>query len=196
MRVAAALILGGKRNALVASHILPSLVAQGFDEVFLVGQYEGDLQGATLLSVAPFLHNTQDALIKRDVAALAAHSDVLFYLADDHRPYKSTFGATLRSFYDTHNWDVLVPQRLTVRYENVIPLNTGFLEGYVAGHGMLVRKSLIQQVPWTTTTPRNPWWDVEHSKALRAQGAQFVLAPTLHIEDVEHLVNPKSEPWR
>ena len=195
MKVAAALILSGQRNDLVASHILPSLVAQGFDEVFLVGPWEGETHGARHLAVAPFLGNTQDALVKRDVAALAARSDVLFYLADDHRPYGKGFLDELRTSYDEHSWDVLVPRRLTVREGNVIWLPTGFPD-YVAGHGVLVRRTLIREVPWCTTTPRNPWWDVVHSHALKACGAVFKEAPSLAIEDVEHVVNSRSTPWK
>ena len=76
MRIACALIAGGHRAGLIERYILPNVLAQGFDEVLVVGA-SGSEPGVRYLDPEPIWKNTQDALMKRDLAALASESDVL-----------------------------------------------------------------------------------------------------------------------
>ena len=85
MKVACIIIASEKRAALVRDHVLPSAVAQPFDEIVVVADYtDTSPLGVRWLVVEPLLHNTIDALVKRDVGTLATTADWLCYLSDDH----------------------------------------------------------------------------------------------------------------
>ena len=188
-------------------YILPNVLAQGFDEVLVVGMtgVSGVEPGVRYLDPEPIWKNTQDALMKRDLAALASESDVLVYLADDHRFYTPGFAHVLRASWSDHRWDALVPQRVTVREGATIALPNGFYDprnpvvpgqGYIAGHCGIYRRAALRAAPWLTVRPRDPWWDVRHTAALRAAGGVVQEASGLEVEDIEHLLKPESAPWR
>src|SRR5258705_13795301 len=105
MRIGCALIAGGRRNDLIERTILPNLLNQGFDEIVVVGMLGSDaVSGVRFLDPPPIWHSTLDALMKRDVAAVATESDVIVYLSDDHRCYTPHFADVLRSSYGDHSW--------------------------------------------------------------------------------------------
>jgi hypothetical protein len=187
------------RWELVRDHILPNALSQGFDEVLVVGHVgeENPVAGeARFLNVPPVTDTTLDGLIKRDTAAAATKSDVLVYLCDDHRLHHR-FGFALHEYLKQAEWDVLVPRRYTMRDGVTIPLPMGVEEGYCAGHAMVVKRRVIQRVPWMTS-PHTRTWDVDHSRMIHEAGFLVAAAHSggLDIEDIEHLLNPGVEPWR
>lgn len=188
----ACIVVVGPRWDLVRKEILPNILDQSFDEVLVVGNGEPG-RGYRYLPVHPLTDSTLDGLIKRDAAAVATRSETLVYLCDDHRLHHR-FGFALRDVVE-RDWDVLTPRRYTVRDSLSIPLAMGVEEGYCAGHGIVIRRSALRRVPWTSC----PWhrnWDVIHSRMLVAAGCKIEEGPSqLILEDIEWMVNPESKPW-
>ena len=78
------MIASAKRRQLLDELVLPSVVAQSFDECVVVGDFHSGA-GWRHLPFRPLTGSTIDALFKRDVGTVATSSDWLFYLCDDHR---------------------------------------------------------------------------------------------------------------
>lgn len=191
MKVTVAVIAGqGLRSKLIDERILPTLT--GADEVLVVGtHHEGD--GYRYLHVPNLTKTTNDALVKRDVAALAATGDVIVYLADDHclLPY---FIKELRQMNDEGivAWDVLVPSRWVDHPEQGrIRIPNGEENYYCAGHGGVFRKRVMHERPWTAER-HHPNWDLLTSHEHVRAGFKYVAWPKLQILDVI----PTEEPWR
>ena len=177
--------------------ILPSVLAQEFDECVVIGDYHsGD--GYRHLPFRPLTGSTIDALFKRDVGAVATSSDRLFYLCDDHAVHPD-FSNDLTQFLSEHPdlgpKDVIVPARFCERDGEKIGLNMGWPgylgHAYVGGHGGIFPRALIREVPWSVA----PWdvqWDYHWSRMALDHGAVFHFqGASCYIQDVE----PNSEPW-
>ena len=188
-RIAAIVIAGGKRQTLIDERIVPSLA--GFDEILVVGKHhEGD--DYRYLHVPDLTKTTNDALIKRDVGTVAAHSDVLLYLSDDHC-VRDDFAGELRTILADAiaAWDVLVPARFAEHPDmGLIRIPNGEQQFYCGGHGGVFRRRVVQQFPWTAQR-HHPNWDVITSHEHLRAGFTYLPAPTLHIQDLE----PEARPW-
>jgi len=191
--VACVIIAGtGHRQELIDFTILPKAAEVGFDDILVVGTHHAG-EGYRYIPVPDLTKTTNDALVKRDVGALATTCDVLWYLSDDHYP---SIG-TLSWLKPDASWDVIVPCRWTMRpglkdEPTRIPLNNGEVEGYCGGHGMIVKRRIIQAHPWCEG-PFDRCWDLLISQRQQAQGAKFVYKVAgIDIYDVE----PNSEPWK
>jgi hypothetical protein len=173
---------------LIDDLILPSILGQDFNEVLVVGQHHSG-EGYRHLPVPTITGTTNDALIKRDVGLAATTSEYVVFLSDDHRldPF---FCIALRD-KPLGRRSIGVPTRITNRGPNVIPLPMGFEEGYCGGHGMVVHRTAIQEVPFTVA-PHHPNWDVLHSQMLTQRGYELVKLDDCLIEDVEE----NAQPWR
>lgn len=186
--IACIVIAGETRERLLDELVMPSVLAQGFDEVVVVGSYQSG-EGYRHLPVPPITRTTNDALVKRDVGVMATTSEYIVFLSDDHRldPF---FCLALRDI-PLGRRTIGVPTRITNRGPNVIYLNMGFGEGYCGGHAMVVHRTAIQEVPFTVA-PHHPNWDVLHTQMLTSRGYELVQLPDCLIEDVEQ----GGEPWR
>lgn len=190
---AVVLITAGKRTKLVDDLILPSVLGQGFREVVVVGtHHEG--AGYRYLPVPSVTGTTVDALIKRDVGAVATVSDTLLYLSDDHLLLDG-WAAEWERWHD-QPWDVLVPARYAVRDGALVPINNGCHPKdpnapYCAGHAGLFRRRVLQARPWMAA-PHDLFWDLGHSRQLLRSG--FTLTPVegLAVCDVDP--NPGEHP--
>lgn len=180
MSVALIVIAGsGTRAHLIDDHIIPSAHGK-FDEILVVGEHhEG--KGFRYLHVPDLTKTTNDALVKRDVGTLAAQSDWLFYLSDDHAVV--SVGKEPRGFPAP----IVVPHRSCAGHPI---LNMGFGEGYVGGHGGLFHRSLIRARPWTTM-PHDRLWDLLASRIQQQMGAPLLYDPDWHITDL----TPETRPW-
>jgi len=196
VKTACIIIAGPSRPQLIKDVILPSVLNQGFDDVFVVGDFPG--AGATfrVLIVPPLTHSTIDALVKRDVGTLATDAEIIVYLADDHK-LSDRFGDHVRDMQQK-GWDVLVPSRFVMYNGQKLPLNNGELannqqigDGYCGGHCGVYRRRLIEKLPWSTM-PHHRNWDLLGSLMQQRIGARFVWTPELEIEDVE----PGAHPWK
>lgn len=187
--IAAIVVAGGKRTALIDEHILPSLV--GFDDVLVVGKHhEGE--DYRYLHVPDLTKTTNDALVKRDVGTVATDADILLYLSDDHK-VMGPFAQELRALNDEglRAWDVIVPARYTEHPEQgIIRIPNGEREFYCAGHGGVFRRSVIQQFPWTAQQHHRNWDLLISHVHLRA-GFTYLPYPRLQIQDLE----PQARPW-
>ncbi len=181
-------IASGRRRELVDYTILPSILPQGFEETLIVGEHH-DGRGYRYLHVPDLLGTTTDALVKRDVGALASRADCLVYLSDDHA-LDSDFLATFAQYRD-QVWDVLVPQRYTVRAGERIILNMGKEHGYCGGHGGIFRREVVERIPWSTG-PHDRLWDLHISHKHQDHGFRYEYAgQDLAIVDCE----PGASPW-
>ena len=199
--VACIIIASEPRKGLVFDAVLPSVLRQGFDEVVLVHDWPHNtfyIEGKWRdVRVGPVQRNTLDALLKRDAGTLATTSKIIVYLCDDHA-LAPNFLTELRSVL-AEDWDVLVPNRYTLErtagaHSDVgilHQLNTGEAERYCGGHAMVVRRELVEALPWMSFA-YGPWehtrvWDVTHSHELQRRGANFVWRPRsgIAIEDLE-----------
>lgn len=160
---------------------MPSVLGQGFEEVVVVGPYHSGA-GYRHLLVPPITRTTNDALVKRDVGLMATTSEYAVFLCDDHRldPF---FNIALKDSPLSEK-RIGVPARIATRGPKVIPLNTGYKDAYCGGHGMVVHRSAIQEVPFTIA-PHHRNWDVLHSQMLTSRGYELVELPDCIIEDVE-----------
>ena len=187
-QIACIVIAGGKRETLIDGQILPSIRDQGFDEVLVVGEHhEGD--GYRYLHVPKLLGTTTDALIKRDCGSLAAVSDILVYLCDDHSLLPG-FCEAIRQAPE-QGWDVLVPKRFADHPEHGrIRINNGESEGYCGGHSGVFRRWVIEKRPWTAM-PHHRLWDLLASQIQLDLGFTFICNAPLGILDCE----PHACPW-
>lgn len=196
MTIACIVIATAKRRELLDTLVMPSVVAQGFDECVVVGDFHsGD--GWRHLPFRSLTGTTIDALFKRDVGAVATTSDWLFYLCDDHRVHPD-FSKDLLQFMQEVPLgpkDVIVPARFCERKGEKIGLNMGWPgymnHSYCGGHGGIFPRPAVQDVPWSIV----PWhanWDFYHSRILQERGYNFhYQSGSLLIEDIE----PNTEPW-
>ena len=185
MSLACIIVAGGKRTELLDTVILPKVAQVGFDDVLVVGTHHPG-EGYRHLDVPPLTQTTNDALVKRDVGALATDCDLLWYLSDDHYPV--CYGP---NDLHTSDWDVIVPCRWTERDGQVIPLTNGEAEAYCGGHGMVIRRSVVQQQPWCLG-PFHPNWDLLISRRHQAAGVRYRYHQSaINIFDVE----PGATPW-
>lgn len=196
MTIACIVIATLKRRELLDDLILPSVVAQGFDECVVVGDFHsGD--GWRHLPFRPLTGSTIDALFKRDVGTVATSSDWILYLCDDHRLHPD-FSKDLAHFMQEHPLgpkDVIVPARFCQRNGEQIGLNMGWPgylgRAYCGGHGGIFHRECVRDVPWSLA-PWDPQWDYLHSRILIERGYTFhYQSGSCLIEDVE----PNSEPW-
>jgi hypothetical protein len=196
MSLACVIIATAKRRALLDELVLPSVIAQGFDETVVVGDYHsGD--GWRHLPFRPLTGTTIDALFKRDVGAVATKSDWLFYLCDDHRVHPDFSKDLLQLMQETPFGpkDIIVPARFCTRGEEKIGLNMGWPgylgRAYCGGHGGIFPRAMVQDVPWSLA-PWDPQWDYHYSRMMLDRGyAMHFQSNSCYIEDVE----PNSEPW-
>lgn len=191
--LACILVTRGTRAALVDSHILPSILGQGFGEVVVVGtHHEGD--GYRYLNVPSVTGTTVDALIKRDVGAVATAADALLYLSDDHLLLDG-WAAEWERWHD-QPWDVLVPARYAVRDGALVPINNGTHPKdphapYCAGHAGLFRRRVLRTRPWMAA-PHDLFWDLGHSRQLLRSG--YALTPVAGLAVLDIDPNPAEHP--
>lgn len=194
--IACIVIASKKRRELLDTLIMPSVLAQGWDETVVVGDYHsGD--GYRHLPFRPLTGSTIDALFKRDVGAVATASEWLFYLCDDHRIHPD-FSRDLAQFMQDTTLgpkDVIVPARFCERDGEKIGLNMGWPGylgyAYCGGHGGIFHRECVRDFPWSLA-PWDPQWDFHHSRILQQRGYSFhYQSASMYIEDIE----PNSEPW-
>ena len=218
----AAIIVSAKRGPLVAEIIVPAVAACLPDQLLLVGEgafantsmHLGSLEPTKFnyLFVPPMTHSTNDALVKRDVAALACTSEWIAYFSDDHKPAPD-FGKQMRLLT---GWqlgerlrrctevDVYVPARYASQpgHEGE-RLNNGegttaesmignqSVGNYCGGHAGVYRKSLIERFPWSAG-PHDREWDLLNSRRHMEAGARYCWTDALKVFDCE----PDAEPWK
>ena len=198
MTYACVVVASEARKGLVTSHVVPSVLDQGFDQVIVATDYHS---ADTTLYVSTRTHSTLDALDRRQAAFELTTTDYVVYVSDDHI-LADGFLADLRL---AAGYDILVPWRYTVRDGQVIPLNMG--QGgkpdrdrnYCAGHAGIYTREILDRHPWTQDSLAHPYWDVEHSwLVLDAGGTICYCSPEsrIRVQDVEHVLNPASEPWK
>jgi hypothetical protein len=204
-RIACVIVAHERRRDLVHDVVVPSLLSQSelFDEMLVVEdwheKYAHRSSRVQWLYVPPLTRSTNDALVKRDVGALATAADVVVYLCDDHALDRD-FAAALRAVAD-EPWDVLVPNRWTKRPGGRIALNNGepddarnaSVGGYCGGHAGVFRRWVIQRRPWSTM-PHHRLWDLLASVVQHDElGATFCWRPRadLAVYDIE----PNAQPW-
>lgn len=210
----AAIIVSAKRAQLVAEEILPTILRTQPDQVLVVGDLASWRNGVVgYLHVPDMTHSTNDALIKRDVAALACTSEWIAYFSDDHKPDEN-FGTRLRwptdwqmgaprKLCDKPHIDVYVPARYAgqpgehygERLNNgeaseYIPSVDTAIGHYCGGHAGVYRLSLIQRMPWTAG-PHHREWDLLQSRRHMDAGAKYCWTDQLKVWDIE----PNARPW-
>ena len=191
-RLACIIIAHERRRDLVHDFVEPSVYAQDFDEVVTVGDWVEVIPPKhRYLHVRALTSTTLDALVKRDVGTLATTADTLVYLNDDHT-LDANFANGLRAALD-EPWDVLVPNRYTVRNGKRIALNNGERDQYCGGHSGVFRRALIQQRPWSAQY-HTPYWDLVSSRWQVGAGARFVWEPRAEIAVCD--IEPGVEPWK
>ncbi len=196
MSIACVVIASAKRRQLLDDLVMPSVLAQGWDETVVVGDYHsGD--GYRHLPFRPLTGSTIDALFKRDVGTLATLSNWILYICDDHTIHPDFSKDLLQFMQETPLGpkDVIVPARFCERKGEKIGLNMGW-PGYLGhvycgGHGGIFPRAAIQDVPWSLA-PWSPQWDYLHSRILLERGYNFhYQSASCWIEDVD----PHGEPW-
>lgn len=182
--VACVIIAGpGTRSHLLRERGVPSALAQGFDEVVVVGTYEPG-EGYRYLDVPSLTGTTLDALVKRDVGTLNCESKLIVYLCDDHMFIGRGFAKTVRAGHK-ELWDVIVPSRWADHPTlGRIRINNGERDGYCGGHAGVFRREVIQHRPWSAM-PHDRLWDLHASRIQQDAGFRFLSVAGLAVQDIE-----------
>jgi hypothetical protein len=180
-----------KRRLAPFPAVMDSIIEQHPDEVVVVADFPWQGRGGwTHIHVPSITRTTIDGLIKRDAGWVATRSESVLFLCDDHR-LAPDFVSTFRKRYNHQPWSILAPSRYTVRDKVKIPLNVGEAEGYVGGHGVVVRRNAGRLLPWTAS-PHHPSWDLLWTHQMVRLGCPILYAgDDLAIEDIE----PGASPW-
>ena len=188
-RIACVIIAHSARREHALQQTLPSVLSESFNEVVLVGDWRDQprlLSPMRYVCVDPIFRDVRDALPKRDIGTLCTTADTIVYINDDHA-LASHFGRALRAVLD-EPWDVLVPNRYTLRNNARVTLNNGERDGYCGGHATIVRRWIPERTPWLRYAYGADWvtWDVTASLAQQLDGARFAWHPRdeLAIEDL------------
>lgn len=213
----AAIIVSAKRHRLVIDEVLPAVLLTQPDQTILVSDdVIGNYNDVVSFTVAALTHSTNDALVKRDVAALACTSEWIAYFSDDHKPAPD-FGELMRRLdgvytsksapigrpVDICDIDVWVPARYAgqpgphhgERLNNgeaseYIPNVDQRIGHYCGGHAGVYRLSLIKRMPWTAG-PHHREWDLLQSRRHMDAGAKYCWTDQLKVWDIE----PDARPW-
>ena len=181
--IACIIIAGGKRKELLDKQIIPSCLAQPFDEIIVAGMHHAG-KGYKYLHIPDLTKSTTDALVKRDAGTVAAKSELLFYHCDDHQ----VVGGVQESKALAENgtiWDVAVPIRIAEHPEQGrIRINNGESDGYCGGHAGLYRRRVVQDRPWSSQ-PHHRLWDLYASQNQQMAGFKFIINGPIVVEDLE-----------
>lgn len=187
--IACVVIAGGRRRKLLDQVVIPSVLAQPFDEVLVVGMHH-DGPGYRYLHIPDLTKSTTDALIKRDAGTLASSASLLLYLCDDHAVVNGVEEARAMATGPLI-WDVMVPQRIAEHPEKgLIRINNGETGGYCGGHGGLYRRRVVQNRPWSAQ-PHHREWDLLASQNHQKAGFIYITNGPLVIRDME----TEAQPW-
>lgn len=167
----------GTRAALLRERVLPSAV--GFDEVLVVGQFEGG-DGYRYVEFKPRFRDRRDALWQREMGARVSTGDILVFAHDDHA-MGDGFADTLRGMVDDESWDLLCPQR--VHGITGDTLNNGEGNDYMGAHALVMRRWLWAAVPWNSLNTE--YWDTSMTRLWREAGGHIVWTDQLQHIDVE-----------
>jgi hypothetical protein len=172
----------GKRAALLKECILPNLTARTIDQIVVSGEYEaGD--GYEYVHSASEAFDATDALKQRSDGFAASTGDLILFQHDDHLAATGFFHALGRYAADD-SWDVLVPARQVSDRGAVLTLNNGKPDGYVMGHACVMRRTMVEKVPWADVEKVFSW-DVSHTKLLLSRGARIRWVGDLVMWDLE-----------
>jgi hypothetical protein len=186
MSLAVVVIASEKRMNTTFPLVMQSVLSEQPDEIVCVADFYNPGPWKHI-QIPVYTRTTLDALIKRDVGFVATQSDSVMYLSDDH----VLTPGFVQAFRDhEQEWDILVPTRWCMKYEEKIGLNMGQATNYCAGHGGIYRRRCGHTLPWTATIP-HPNWDVIHSHHLIANGCVMKYTDKLFIQDIE----PGAQPW-
>jgi hypothetical protein len=215
----ACIIIAHERRRDLLPRVAASALVQStpFDEVIVVADWAETTSAGDVrwLHVAPLTRSTTDALVKRDVGTLAASSDILVYLCDDHA-LAPDFVQGLRAVAD-EPWDIIVPNRWADRMvpcddaacshtpcneaktaegygRALVQISNGEFGGYCGGHAGVFRRALVQRRPWSTMK-HDRLWDLLSSVVHRyTLGATVVLQPRDDISVID--IEPGATPWK
>lgn len=180
--VACVIIAGGKRGELLDTQVIPSVLAQPFSEVVVVGEHHAG-QGYRYLHIPKLLGTTTDALVKRDAGTAATRSPLILYLCDDHAFRGGLHGIKMDA--QVTAWDALVPQRYARHPEQgLVRIPNGEEGGYCGGHAGLFRRRVIEDRPWSAQ-PHHRLWDLYSSRNHQQAGFIYLWNTPLMIEDLE-----------
>lgn len=189
MTLAVVIIASEKRRETTFPRVLESVLREQPNEIVVVADFPVTATGVRSFVVPPMTRTTVDALVKRDVGALATSSEHICYLSDDH--------ALDCGFMDAfRRWstvpDILVPQRFCLNGVSRTWLPVGQREGYAAGHCAIYNRDFIIKLPWSASY-HHPNWDVLHTMHLVKLGARISYGgQDLLVEDLE----PEASPWQ
>lgn len=180
------------RIAVLERDLLPRLCTDPLvNEVVVSGEWREPTTSEPWRYVSsPSIHfDCVDALQQRENGAKATTADILVFLHDDHVPAPDFFDVLTRL---PNTWDVLVPERRTIREGKEIVLSNGRME-YVMGHCCVLRRAIWEQAPWSSVPPVFTW-DVCHSFLLRERGARIRWSNELIVYDAETALG--AQPWK
>lgn len=192
MRIACIIVATERREQLLTEAVIPSVLAQRFAEVVVVGDYH-DGPGYRYLPVPPMMRNTLDALVKRDVGTVATTSPWLVYLCDDHAVV-GDFRLSVNAWAESDETDVLVPSRFADHPQHGrIRINNGEREMYCGGHGGVFKREVIASRPWSAM-PHHRLWDYQSSEIQLADGWRFATMASQCVGILDLM--PEARPWQ
>lgn len=187
------IIASEKRRTSTLPLVIESVRAQDYGEVVVVAEFPVEAQGVRSYVMEPMLHNTIDALVKRDIGTLVTEAPNICYLCDDHA-LSPDFSQVFLACYLEQNWSALAPARYCYKPGETAKtwLNVGQDQGYIGGHcGIYRRHWVTRELPWSAG-PHHLNWDLLHTQRLKQRGATIGYAfQDLAVADLE----PGARPW-
>lgn len=195
------------RERLLADEILPAALAQPIDEIIVGGRptdalaEEFEPEGVRFEWIEPVVRWRTEAGHIRRVCAELTDADLFIFSADDHR-LASDFADRLRE-NASHplrgdggaSWDAWAPARyhaLTNERLNNGEVDFGEIDGrphsHIGYHGFhvnVMRRWLVESVPWDIFPPTLDFQDVPMTDAWRRVGAFLKWGEPLRIYDIE-----------
>ena len=191
--LAVVIIASERRRTTTFPEVLESVRIAEPAEIVVVGEFPVEAQGIRSYVMEPMLHNTIDALVKRDIGTLATQSPNICYLCDDHM-LRPDFAKVFEECYAELNWSALCPARYCFKPGEDVKtwLNVGQDLGYIGGHcGIYRRHWVTRELPWSAG-PHHRNWDLFYHQRLKQRGASIAYAhQDLAVMDIE----PGATPW-
>ena len=173
------------RQRMLRDEILPADIAEGYDEIWVVGRYPDDLQtefsdAVNFVFLPPMRLNRIEAFRQRECGARFSTGDIMVVGADDHK-VGTGFVQTLREIADEDTWDVIQPKRVHGITGELLP--DGQEEGYSPWHCQVYRRWVWCMCPFTGIDTL--WCDIIWPTHYREIGAKLTWDDRLTIVDVE-----------
>jgi hypothetical protein len=176
------------RQRMLREELLPAAIAEGMDEIWVVGRYPKEIESefeddVNFVFLPPMRLNRIEAFRERECGARFSTGDLLVMSSDDHKVGPG-FGTTLREIYDEDTWDIIQPKRIHGITGEELPDGRGEqFPDYSPWHLQCYRRWVWAMNPFTAIDTL--WCDIDYPPIYEQIGAKLTWDERLVCIDVE-----------